>query len=54
MGYRWVKNTSKRFQDDQAKNILEEIEVAVSTEVKRKSTQPSRKKIKGRGLSMEH
>ena len=43
------KNTSKRFKDDQAKRILEEREVAVATEVKGKSTEPSRKKIKGRG-----
>ena len=51
MGYRLVKKkkTSKRFKDDQAKNILEEIEVDVATD-----TGPSRKKIKGRGFSMEH
>ena len=40
----WRTNTSKRFKDDQAKRILEEIEVAVATEVKGKSTEPSRKK----------
>ena len=49
MGYRLVKKTSKRFKDGQAQIILEEIEVAVATEVKGKSTEPSRKKTKGRG-----
>ena len=34
MGYRSVKNTSKRFKDDQAKRLLEEMEVTVATEVK--------------------
>ena len=34
------KSTSKRFKDDQAKRILEELEVGVATEVKGKSTKP--------------
>ena len=36
-------------KNGQAKIILEEIEVAVATEFKGKSTEASRKKIKGRG-----
>ena len=53
MGNRLVKNTSKRFKDDQAERIWEEIEVAVATEFKGKSTQPCRKKIMGRGREIQ-